>query len=145
MKGADVISSLTGLAGAVSNNGKMDNTDRIILESLLYIGSDGTNDADKEKQIVSSILDEKYKISPDCWVCKSPCGNTSSYDMTLFDKSPREIQDIKLKILDSLNAYSLKHPDDVEVPVEVYRGIAYFGYSVSLDQYQEILDDLSAL
>ena len=144
MHGKNIISSLIGLTGAVSNNGKKEDTDAVVLKALLNISSENPDeDAGMEEQ--EKIIEAKFRISPDCRVCKKPCGNTSDYDMEKFDRCPEEIKAVKLGIIDALHEYALSHQDAAEVPDEVYRGIAYLGFVMSLEQYEEVLEDLKKL
>ena len=60
MQGDKIISALVGLVGAVSNNGKTDNTDLIVRDAFLQI-KDCQNEEDIEK-VVNRINEEKYTI-----------------------------------------------------------------------------------
>lgn len=79
MQGDSIISALIGLVGAVSNNGKTEQTDRVIREAFLCL-----TDAGSEEEMVQKIHAEKFIIAPDCATCLNPCGNTSDYDMAQF-------------------------------------------------------------
>ena len=79
MTGDRIISALIGLVGAVSNNGKTEQTDVVVREALLH-----RNDPTMEESLVQKIHKLKNVIAPDCATCKMPCGNTSDYDMTQF-------------------------------------------------------------
>lgn len=79
MQGDSIISALIGLVGAVSNNGKTEQTDRVIREAFLCL-----KDAGSEEEMVQKIHAEKFIIAPDCATCLNPCGNTSDYDMAQF-------------------------------------------------------------
>ena len=74
--GDSIISALIGLVGAVSNNGKTEQTDRVIREAFLCL-----KDAGSEEEMVQKIHAEKFIIAPDCATCLNPCGNTSDYDL----------------------------------------------------------------
>ena len=79
MQGDSIISALIGLVGAVSNNGKTEQTDSVIREAFLCL-----TDAGSEEEMVQKIHAEKFIIAPDCATCFNPCGNTSDYDMAQF-------------------------------------------------------------
>lgn len=72
-----IISALVGLAGAIGNNGKTEQTDSVVINALLNCYSSTDEDT-----IVTAIIKDKYTISPNCETCPTPCGNTSNYDMT---------------------------------------------------------------
>lgn len=84
MQGDSIISALIGLVGAVSNNGKTEQTDSVIREAFLCL-----KDADSEEEMVQKIHAEKFIIAPDCATCLNPCGNTSDYDMAQFYAADR--------------------------------------------------------
>ena len=55
MQGDSIISALIGLVGAVSNNGKTEQTDSVIREAFLCL-----KDADSEEEMVQKIHAEKF-------------------------------------------------------------------------------------
>ena len=57
MQGDSIISALIGLVGAVSNNGKTEQTDRVIREAFLCL-----KDAGSEEEIVQKIHAEKSSL-----------------------------------------------------------------------------------
>ena len=73
MTGDKVISALIGLVGAVSNNGRTEQTDEVIREVFLHL-----REPDREEEMVRQIHAVKNVVAPDCAVCKNPCGNTLS-------------------------------------------------------------------
>ena len=72
MQGDSIISALIGLVGAVSNNGKTEQTDSVIREAFLCL-----TDAGSEEEMVQKIHAEKFIIAPDCATCLNPCGSTT--------------------------------------------------------------------
>ena len=95
-----MISALIGLVGAVSNNGRTEHTDGVIRRAFLQIRNGGS-----EQEIVEAVHREKFAISPDCAICKNPCGNTSDYDMDRFHEASESIQNRKLELIKSIGAY----------------------------------------
>ena len=100
MQGEQMISALIGLVGAVSNNGRTEHTDGVIRRAFLQIRNGGS-----EQEIVEAVHREKFAISPDCAICKNPCGNTSDYDMARFHEASESIQNRKLELIKSIGAY----------------------------------------
>ncbi len=130
-----IISALIGLCGAIGNNGKTEETDRIVMQALLS--------ADSE-EMVGKIHKEKFTISPNCATCQFPCGNTSDYDMERFyDATPEEIQS-KLELLGELKRLMrrLQNENGTRLPDTVYQAIAYLGYGLSADSYQKLTEEL---
>ena len=130
MQGDSIISALIGLVGAVSNNGKTEQTDRVIREAFLCL-----KDAGSEEEIVQKIHAEKFIIAPDCATCLNPCGNTSDYDMTQFYAADAKVITAKR---DLTEAICKKMSLSENVPEDVYQGIAYLGYDLEPEAYTQI-------
>lgn len=128
--GDSIISALIGLVGAVSNNGKTEQTDRVIREAFLCL-----KDAGSEEEMVQKIHAEKFSIAPDCATCLNPCGNTSDYDMTQFYAADAKIISAKR---DLIEAICKKMGSSENVPEDVYQGIAYLGYDLEPEAYAQI-------
>ena len=75
MTGDKVISALIGLVGAVSNNGRTEQTDEVIREAFLHL-----REPDRDEDMVRQIHAAKNVIAPDCAVCKNPCGVCLSWN-----------------------------------------------------------------
>ena len=127
MQGDSIISALIGLVGAVSNNGKTEQTDRVIREAFLCL-----KDAGSEEEIVQKIHAEKFIIAPDCATCLNPCGNTSDYDMTQFYAADAKIIAAKRDMIETI---CKKIGLSENVPEDVYQGIAYLGYDLEPEAY----------
>lgn len=137
MQGDKIISALVGLVGAVSNNGKTDNTDLIVRDAFLQI-KDCQNEEDIEK-VVNRIHEEKYTIAPDCRTCLNPCGNTSDYDLSEFYNADEHIRSIKEQLIETIYT-NLSLSDTVSE--RIYKGIAYVGFELSEESYNKIIYDL---
>ena len=128
-----VLSALIGLCGAVSNNGKTENTDRVVLEAIL---------SQEPENAIQRIHEEKYRISPDCASCPAPCGNTSDGDLSRWNEAPEHIRRLKEEVMAGLDRMAegraksmtenLCRTQEPEVPEVVYRAISWLGY-VSLN------------
>ena len=128
-----VLSALIGLCGAVSNNGKTENTDRVVLEAIL---------SQEPEKAVQRIHEEKYRISPDCASCPTPCGNTSDGHLSRWNQAPEHIRRLKEEVMAGLERMAearaksmtedLCRTQEPEVPEVVYRAISWLGY-VSLN------------
>lgn len=141
LKNRKIISILVGLVGAINNNGKKDQTDRLILDAVRIINADETND--RIDYMAELLTKEKYLISPDCATCKAPCGNTSDYDMAEFDSASEEIKELKEKSIEELVTLAeLINDKDGELPVIVLKTIAYFGYNLAPESYEKLILEL---
>lgn len=133
MQGEQIISALIGLVGAVSNNGKTEQTDGVIRKAFSQIRNGGN-----EQEIVEAVHREKFAISPDCVACKNPCGNTSDYDMDRFHEASESIQNRKLELIRAIGAY-LESVQEEKLPDRIYQGIAYLGYDLEESAYVELI------
>ena len=131
-----MISALIGLVGAVSNNGKTQQTDGVIRKAFSQIRNGGN-----EQEMVEVVHQEKLSISPDCAVCKNPCGNTSDYDMDRFHKASESIQNRKLELIKSIGDY-LESVQEEKLPDLIYQGIAYLGYDLDENAYVELVGQI---
>lgn len=111
MKEDRIISALIGLTGACSTNPKTDNTDNIIIKALAFPLICPEYDDRELQEIINDIYSEKNSVAPGCAVCKTPCGNTSDYDMSRIYKADSGARDAKLRVLDVLK----------ELAVYIYR------------------------
>ena len=130
MQGDSIISALIGLVGAVSNNGRTEQTDSVIREAFLRL-----KDADSEEEMVQKIHAEKFSIAPDCATCLNPCGNTSDYDMTQFYAADAKVISAKRDLVETV---CKKLGSSENVPEDVYQGIAYLGYDLEPEAYAQI-------
>lgn len=79
-----LIGGLIGLARAADRSAEIPpSADFCILESLAVLCSAEPNDG-YLMELIQRVAEEKRKLSPDCFVCGSPCGRTNDYDMKKF-------------------------------------------------------------
>lgn len=130
MQGDSIISALIGLVGAVSNNGKTEQTDRVIREAFLCL-----KDVGSEEEMVQKIHAEKFIIAPDCATCLNPCGNTSDYDMAQFYAADANVIAAKRDMIETI---CKKMGLLQNIPEDVYQGIAYLGYDLEPEAYTQI-------
>ena len=134
MTGDKVISALIGLVGAVSNNGRTEQTDEVIGEAFLHL-----REPDREEDMVRQIHAAKNVIAPDCAVCKNPCGNTSDYDMTQFYDADEKVVAAKQELIVTICSVM---EESGEITDSVYRGIAYLGYPVRPEECEELQQEI---
>lgn len=134
MQGDSILSALIGLVGAVSNNGKTEQTDSVIREAFLHL-----TDVGSEEETVEKIHAEKFTIAPDCATCMNPCGNTSDYDMTQFYNADAKVIAAKRELIETIRK---KLNSSEIVPETVYRGIAYLGYDLEPEDYAQIQSEI---
>ena len=146
-----VYSALIGITGAISNNGKTNNTDLIVARAILCDELD-------EDDMVDKIHKEKFTIAPNCATCKAPCGNTSDYDIEKFNEDSPEVKEAKELLVKSLEQYVKKCMEEYNLSLIaekmdkeeqifklsdiVYQALTYLGYSLDLSSYAEIAEEL---
>ena len=121
------LSTLIGLVGAESNNGKTEDTDAIVRQALLRM---------HEEDLSQRIREEKFRIAPNCATCSAPCGNTSDYPMEKMESWSA----IREQVIRELQRIAAVEND--ALPEIVYRAIAYIGYDLEEDAYQRLLEDM---
>ncbi|MFR2148062.1 MAG: hypothetical protein ACLS5C_06700 [Waltera sp.] len=129
MQGDSIISALIGLVGAVSNNGKTEQTDSVIREAFLCL-----TDADSEEEMVQKIHAEKFIIAPDCATCLNPCGNTSDYDMAQFYAADVKVISAKRDLIETVCKSWVRS----KMSRRCLSGIAYLGYDLEPEAYTQI-------
>lgn len=126
-----VFSSLIGLVGAINNNGKTPSSDAVIKKALL---------SEADDVCIEEIHQEKFRVSPNCASCQSPCGNTSDYPMENFRKWSDEQKILKEQIADEI--LRIAENTDSELPDIVLKGIAYMGYDLEAESYKKLLKEM---
>lgn len=127
-----IVSALVGLAGAVQNNGRTENTDAVVRRALLCV------DGGSSDQVVETIHREKFTLSPNCATCTMPCGNTSDYDMENWDAQDPELRLLKEKLVSRLAGLA----QEEVLPDVVYKAIQYIGFDLAPESYLALLKEL---
>lgn len=151
MNGDRIISVLVGLAGACGNNPKTPDTDSLIMRALAFPVLCPEADEEGLAEVVDGLYAEKHAIAPGCAECAFPCGNTSDYDMGRIYGAEEEIQDIKLRIISSLQnlaAYacrSREQGENVELDGDfLCRAISYIGFDLEREPLQGLLEEIES-
>lgn len=116
-----LLGALIGLAKSTANTAPVESTLETLVDGLallyrekenLCVEDDANNSAlnCELAQMTDRVHEEKFKLVPDCALCKSPCGNTSDYDASLFRESQASNQELNLEIIAGLEkiAYSIR-------------------------------------
>ena len=117
MTGDKVISALIGLVGAVSNNGRTEQTDEVIREAFLHL-----REPDREEDMVRQIH-----------------AATSDYDMTQFYDADEKVVAAKQELIVTICSVM---EESGEITDSVYRGIAYLGYPVQPEECEELQQEI---
>ena len=94
-----IVSALIGLVDACNNNPKTENTDHVIIKTLAFTLTQSEADDGTLQALIEEIYAEKCTIAPGCAACRTPCGNTSDYDMNRIYNAEADIRNLKLKII----------------------------------------------
>lgn len=134
-----LIGALIGLAKSCGNNPKTENTDNIIIEGLQISQTENT---EQIEEMIKKVKEEKYRIVPDCSVCKHPCGNTDDYDMNRLMQAAEDVRMLKLAVLEKISQIAARPSVTENEIFSLYRGLANIGYDVQAEELQELLDDI---
>lgn len=129
----NTLCALIGLAGAVRNNGKTDETDALARRAILSPDSE---------DMTGEIHAEKYRVSPGCAACASPCGNTSDYPAEAAREWTGEQRQLKEEILRELRAIAAAGKAEDALPVIAWRAIDYLGFDMKSEAFQALLEDM---
>ena len=142
MKQEEVLGALVGLTGAISNNGKTVDTDRIVARAL--------NSYDYE-MTTREIHEEKNRIAPDCSTCKTPCGSTADCDMRRFWECEEPVKRHKQEILEQLREIATDYlsrmdgtAENSALPDACYRAIGNLGWPMDESACQKVLLELQS-
>ena len=145
----NMIGALAGLAGAVSNNGRLSSTDQLVATALQAAGN--SDDSTKAAELTKEIQSEKYRLAPGCACCQNRCGNTSDYSAGLFLVEPADIKALKLqmiqqaiKLADTILAASTD-PTSIELPDAVYRALLCWSCQLDAADYLEVIRECTDL
>ena len=141
-----LLGALIGLAKSTANTAPVESTLETLVDGLallyrekenLCVEDDANNSAlnCELAQMTDRVHEEKFKLVPDCALCKSPCGNTSDYDASLFRESQASNQELNLEIIAGLEkiAYSIRQKKaelslDDDISGLLFRALAVTGF-----------------
>lgn len=103
----ELIGALIGLAKTCSNNPKTENTDQVIIEGLVAVHTQSFGEEMLKKKL-EKVRQEKHIIAPNCSTCASPCGNTSEYNLDLWNAEDEQYRILKEEILQELLKTAVK-------------------------------------
>ena len=130
INGDRILGELIGLIGAVQNNGKTDDTDNIIVSAVLSM------DNGDDSEVIDKVVTEKYRISPSCKTCVSPCGNTASFDISKLSENSHEVYRIKLELIEEIKKYVRINNS---INDDITKAISYIKYDLPYEMYDELL------
>lgn len=93
-----LIGALIGLARATDGNEHLisASSTALVIESL------SASEPARIEALLGRVEDEKQKMVPDCFLCTSPCGRTSPYDLSTLKGAAPEVREIKTQILSEI-------------------------------------------
>lgn len=144
-----IVSALIGLVGACNNNPKTENTDQVIIKALAFTLTQSEADDGTLQALIEEIYAEKYTIAPGCAACRTPCGNTSDYDMNRIYNAEADIRDLKLKIITALKELAadlyktqkavLVSEESMEI---FYKALAYISFDMGKEGLLTLLKEV---
>lgn len=156
--------AMIGLAKACYVHEKQADTDKLLLDGLIFLGKrkeeeefDCRENISQEKNLliqnyIDKVREEKAKVAPDCASCFNPCGNTDDYDLNKIWRGDYEIREVKTKIIYALFNYARKMKEvkilegngksQQEAIDLLYRGISVVSYDIPVERLQLTLEKL---
>ncbi len=95
----ELTGALIGLARACEHGQVQDTTARVLIEGLFTTITNVDFNDETVRAMTEKVRAEKHKVSPDCAVCASPCGDTDEYDMRDIWDANEDIRSLKSLIL----------------------------------------------
>jgi hypothetical protein len=130
----EIFGALIGLAGAVADNGKTEKTDEIVISAMLNDDSAGA---------IREIHAEKFRISPGCENCSSPCGKTSDFSAERIFQCGKEIAQLKIKIAGTLKKIAMQRKTDKKpLGKNFFSALEISGCNLQKKNYENILEEL---
>ena len=142
----EILAALSGLEGAINNNGKTKKSDELVLRSLAALNE--KLDAAELQACIDSVHADKFTLSPNCASCDHPCGNTSDYDLTKEADLDAEILEGKERMAAALakKAKELSESGMASVGEEtmalIHKAVAYWGYDLAPHNYEKLIGEL---
>ncbi len=140
--------ALIGLAKTCSNNPKTENTDRIIIEGLVAVHTQSFGEEMLTKKL-EKVRQEKHTIAPNCSSCASPCGNTSEYDLELWNEEEEQYRVLKEQILLEIQETAVKFYQafmmgkDISAHAEIfYKTLEMVTYSLDVPTLEELKSEI---
>jgi len=95
----DLTAALIGLAKACMNNGKTENSDRLILEGLFTTVTNVSFNEKTLNDLINQVHNEKNLAAPGCAGCASRCASTEDYPLSNIWNANEDIRSLKSLIL----------------------------------------------
>jgi hydroxylamine reductase len=98
-----LIGSLIGLARSIIGNEDLVTSST---KDLLFTGIFTLSNNNEIINLLTSIENEKKRLTPNCYNCLASCGKTNNFDLQELNLLPKDIKELKLKILEKLESLS---------------------------------------
>lgn len=119
-----LIGELIGLARATEGNEHLiSEASTAVIRASLKAKSSGE---EAISQLIDRVITVKQSMVPNCFLCASPCGRTSAYDLSHIAQEEPDVQEMKCRILNELEAIAENRPESISELV-LYRGLSAIG------------------
>lgn len=147
-----LIGALIGLCRTCDSTGLeiKDTTYEILIRGMYSLSDKAKSDNIEYSDIANKAAGEKFRLSPGCASCASPCGRTLDYNMDNINADTGEIRAAKLEILSLLTEMSEHIYLDMkiaEIPEEVkyiyVKSLFAVGEFFTLSELQALDDEIN--
>lgn len=121
-----ILPQLIGLARATDGSPHLITPDaiRTVVRSLADL-PDG--DEALLQSRITEVIETKRAMAPNCFLCASPCGRTSSFDLALLKLEPQPVQQAKWELIGFLCTIAAGDPDEMTVRDCLFQGLIAVG------------------
>jgi len=135
--------AVRGLVGVTDNHGRTSEADRMLVDAIAFSGTDcSTKDEDEMVEKIHAFMRE---LSPDCSSCAFPCGNTSDYDITLFENNTHELQEKKNEVITMMVSIARQIKGMERMPEDkvslLYKCMTYITLDLALESYDTLFPE----
>lgn len=143
--------ALIGLAKACDNNPKKETTDEVVIQGVFLSGEEAAK-AEELQAMTEKVREEKFRVSPGCRYCQSPCGNTDDYDMENLWQEESVVREQKIRLLDGVRRLaSLVYPHRKTKEISekttdfFYEALAVLGYEMEKEDLKPVLSSMEEI
>ncbi len=144
-KEKELVGALVGLAKACNVHLKTENTDNIIIQSLVGI----FQNEQQFEELLQKVRKEKLAVAPDCVTCLAPCGNTDEFNLDELwnPEISQNVRNLKIELLKV--SYELAFEilngniKNTEVAIKsLYKALCVISYDVTEERVRIVLGEL---
>ena len=140
----ELLGAIIALAKTCGNNPKTENTDINLIEALVAVQTQEFGVEMLQKKL-EMVRQEKHTIAPNCNTCAHPCGNTTEYDLDLFNEEEASCRELKEQMLLDLQELAVEFYRAMLMKVDVSEHVVIFYKVLEVVTYHMEAEMLEAI